>query len=957
MQCNTHSSAGDSFKIQYKSSFAFIELVSPTSWKRVASDGIGKDNPSFIITNKLTQLLRAELFERELREFQSALQADHEASQKEIETHSHALTVTEDSLYRYLYRSRQLVPYGFKEGVSVGGDLVFELAEPMRRDVFNKKVMGGVLQLPTFAAETLKLSEPVAKISLRKENPSSGELTKLSQFLLAALTEVFGGDRSSVERQMRQSKVTLAAMKRQDSAATLAGAGPPGMTTDATSLVSVLQQHSDAVSAAGAGSHAHVDPYTEGGVWPENKTAIAKNEFLLAQVNFVKRKCIPEIAAHLRAMTASVVNNTCTLDSVERRFVDLEKKEDVENLFWCVNETYSSDEEASWINSATTLRLAIAFSSVERQQAYSKTSYDYSFPVSGGPGAKWFANNPKAQANGGQEAVFATIFPKKFSVDLFLVQSLDGRRWSGLLENLSGAPFLRREALRSKLQPYLISATDFVEIVRQEQMFAQEDAEIGELAGRNHAMLAARDFEARELSGAAPDIQNMTSLKAMREVGRAEGMGKAVQLFTGESREDGFRGGEKGKMVGPEVVLNTVGEAWTALMLLKNYPHRSVDVEKQVKLKLEKLRVLLCRVETSRTSGEKLVARKRLVLKLSDMNSETLQTENFHLRVPFVEDLCSTERGGLGADIDLGHDNGGLDPLLERLFQLRGTLNEIVTLFQDSITVSERGTENYRGKAHEKFSRDGNADKKKEERAVATLQNNLKTQERVEKENRISDSKYGDLASLALNALAAEGGGLEKFLAMNMRIHAEEEMLARKLGEARRAKHKGNERLEESARELRRFYQVVDPVFYRVVKVRGGERKDTKKSIKAELEERKRDLKAAADRVRAQEIAAQEGQETPQIAGGGTVSSRDRSPPHLSPPLAPTPPIVEPEAPAAAMPARSQASSDASAPISPDGPAPVVRSLYKCFFLGASWTRAIQKKRCEEQEAKSGAGN
>lgn len=75
----------------------------------------------------------------------------------------------------------------------------------------------------------------------------------------------------------------------------------------------------------------------------------------------------------------------------------------------------------------------------------------------------------------------------------------------------------------------------------------------------------------------------------------------------------------------------------------------------------------------------------------------------------------------------------------------------------------------------------------------------------------------GDLASLALKALAAEGGGLEKFLAMNMRIHAEEEMLARKLSSARKAKHRGNEREEEAARELKHFYQVIDPVLYKVL--------------------------------------------------------------------------------------------------------------------------------------------
>ena len=759
-------------------SFAFIKLENVTDWKKTTAHGphsrfFPKNN------NMLTQLMRAELFEREQREFQSALQSEEELAQKQVEKHSEALTVAEDSLFRHLYRSRQLVPYGFKEAVSVGGDLVAEIGNRARLENMQTNLMAlpaepGVQQpaaaasLNDFAAKAGRLSSPLSKLSVRKENPSSIELTKLSQFLLATLSEVFGGDRSSVERQIRQSKVTLAAVRDRDQKANSQTAKngeqnvnsqTEAFSSDTSSFAAVLQQHTDAVSAAG--TMAHIDPYSEKGVWPENKTAVAKNQFLLEQVNFVKMRCIPEVAAHIRSMSASSANNPRALDSVERKYINLEAEEDVEYLIWCVNETYSSDDEASWIGSVTTLQLSKAF--LSRQGLFAPgnagfvhTKYDYDKPLSfAGTKNAWmaFANNPLFAAfvtnpETAQEISLKKILEKKTSVDLFLVQSLDGRRWSALLENLSAIPFLRREALRAKLQPYLISASEFVEIVRQEQMFAQEDNEIGELAKRNQAMLASSDFEQRKLIGATPEIEHMHSLVQMRALSRSEGLGKSqsTQLSVvgaGRNNGDSFRGGEKGRMVGPELVLNTVNDVWGALIQLQ--ANEGSLTTKQLKPKIESLRTLLCRIETAGAKGddsEVLVPRKRLVLKLSDMNNETLQTESFHLRVPFVDELCGgAAHTGMGLLVDIDEYTEFLiqdpDALLEGLHKMRGTLNEIVTLFQDSITVAETPKQNYRGKTNALSK-----SKEAESKAVATLQTSVKQNERVEKEKRIADSTY-----------------------------------------------------------------------------------------------------------------------------------------------------------------------------------------------------------------------
>lgn len=99
--------------------------------------------------------------------------------------------------------------------------------------------------------------------------------------------------------------------------------------------------------------------------------------------------------------------------------------------------------------------------------------------------------------------------------------------------------------------------------------------------------------------------------------------------------------------------------------------------------------------------------------------------------------------------------------------------------------------------------------------------------------------------------------------------------------------------------------------------------------------------------------------DAPQVVGG--LQTPLQTPPVVAgtPPrdaaAAGTPPVIG-GTPQQSPRAGGAATSDPHAPIFPgSAPPPVVRSLHKCLFLGAPWTQQILKKRCEEQEQKTGA--
>lgn len=127
-------------------SFAFVRIEQHSKWRRpdsleqwVSVRGNKDKEHNFHsvmreITQRLAQCMRMRLFEKELRESQAALQADEEALQRESDVHAEELGKTEEGLFRHLYRTRQLVPFGFREQIAAGPDLVGQTEAELFRD-------------------------------------------------------------------------------------------------------------------------------------------------------------------------------------------------------------------------------------------------------------------------------------------------------------------------------------------------------------------------------------------------------------------------------------------------------------------------------------------------------------------------------------------------------------------------------------------------------------------------------------------------------------------------------------------------------------------------------------------------------------------------------------------------------------------------------------------------------
>lgn len=874
-------------------------------------------------------------------------------------------------------------------------------------------------------------------------------MTKLTQFVYLVLSQVFKSDSSSVERHLRQGKVKLAAMRSADLRAVGADGSKNSGDESSSSLISVMQNYTDSIDAAGTG--VGVDPYEEGGVWPENRDAIATNEFLLQQTDWVKRRCIPELQAELDSAQVVQQGSLLHMEGVEHRSLNLGEKEDLERLLWCVNEIYSADADAAWISSSTVLDLEVAFglglsvedaaqkssavlrngTDVGELLAAAKKTTATEYPSSGESFSrvqKAFVPHKLAALISQDGNEFIKTFPKSKTVDLFFLHSLDRKRYSLLIENLSGAPFLRREALRSKLHPYLFSAAELADMVREEKFIHDEDVELVSPAKQELAANAAAEYERRDVLGTPPDGQaadvssssltDMASVPAVRSLAAAEGMGKEIQVVLGDGgtadHSNIFGGAEKGRMVGPEVVLSAVNECWAALMPSLAQMQKAVDAgagagsmsaaPASAEVGLGRLQKLLCR-----KSARGLVARKRLVLRLSNMNRETLQAESFHLRIPHADKICD--------------ESASRDALPSIVHEMRQTLNEIVTLFQESLALADRVPIVEHVAANK--VKEGNA-------AVAALHASVSSKNRAEEEKRIQ-SKYSDLASLALKALS-QTPAWSKFLALNVQIHAQEEKIARSLRAVNNAREDFRSvDAEDEAKDMPFFYQTIDPAFYKVLKVRGDElqnmgekEKDIVEQARAIYREGARapathdmeqDIKECAEEeieaaIEKADVEGADHEKEKEANCDKAQKCAEQSIRELPCPPPPTPTLVhhdgiapgsvseEDTATRVVQRAASESEEDTAIPgaidqneegeksadnndITPAShviegdiipashadeledisidpadlvPPVVVRSLWKCLFLGASWTRQIQKKRCRVAEASAASG-